>query len=134
MIRIIKSSHQLTSHTTKMSCLDIAALVVFVGLGLGSLVEAGRLEAFIVNVEEITNTNKECKQTVINQKSMMADFNSTMENLQTINAEQDAIIENLKASDTDKDATIENLKSAIDELNSTLSLMQHGEHATFHTL
>ena len=99
-----------------MTCLTIAVLVVLVLLGLGSVVKAGQFASFVINVEEITNTNKECKQTVIEQKNMMANLTSSME-------DQGATIENLKATIEELNTTVKDQAEAIEDQAATIDVL-----------
>ena len=100
-----------------MTCFTITALF----LSLVSVVEAGQFQTFIVNVEDITNTNKQCKQTVTEQKNMMANLTGTIENLK-------ATIEVLNTTVKNQGVTIDVLVASNTDLNSTLSKIQNGKH------
>ncbi len=97
------------SETNEMTYLTKTALL----LALVSYVNAGVFDkSFLVRMEDITETNRQCKQTVTDQNSMMANLTSVIQN-------QGETIQN-------QGKTIEVLKSSVEAMNSTLSTMQNG--------
>ncbi len=117
---LIKETNNI--HVLKMTY-TTKTVVLF--LCLVALVKAGIFDkSFLIRLEDITSTNKnlsdsnkECKQTVIDQRNMMADLSRAVENLT-------ATVEVLAAKNDDQGATIK-------ALNTTLSKIQKGKLKSF---
>ena len=104
------------SETNEMTYLTKTALL----LALVSYVNAGVFDkSFLVRMEDITETNRQCKQTVTDQNSMMANLTSVIQN-------QGETIKNQGETIQNQGETIEVLKSSVEAMNSTLSTMQNG--------
>ena len=111
------------------SCVGLFALICAV------VVEAGKFENFIVNVEEITKTNRECKQTLTECKQTVEEQKNTINELKAALASNlTGKIDALEERNTNLTTKIEFLEETVqalqaknvevDALNSTLANMQ----------
>ncbi len=122
--------------------MEALGFVAMFAVMCGVLVEAGKFENFVVNVEAITKINHECKETVDEQKdtinelkaALASNLTGKIEVLEETNANQTKEINAMKeasaqvvANLTDKMQTLEaknvELEAKNEALNSTLTAM-----------
>ena len=65
---------------------------------LVSVVKCGKFESFILNVEEITDINKQCKQTVIEQQQSVKNLTDEITELKAKNAEYEQTMAAINSS------------------------------------
>ncbi len=93
-----------------MHVMEVFSYLVLFAVMCGVVVEASKFENFVVNVEEITKINSECKQTVEAQKET--------------NANQTKEINAMKEANTILTNKIAELEAKNRAMNLTLTTMQ----------
>ncbi len=78
--------------------MEVVGFVALFAVMCGVLVEAGKLENFVVNVEKITKINDECKETVEKHAQVVANLTDKIQTLEAKNVELEAKNEALNST------------------------------------